>query len=81
MKGQLSAEMLIVLVVILGIAVLLAGVMMKSANKASEKVSQKADTVLSASDGGALKGATGEYCAHDSDCSSGFCDTYSEKCS
>ena len=80
MKGQLSAEMLIVLVVILGVAVLVASVMLKSANKAAEKIGQKTDDVLNSADASAMKGAAGEFCVSDSDCKSGKCDSYSKKC-
>ena len=81
MRGQLSAEMLIILVVILGVAVLVASVMLKSANKAADKVSAKTDTVLNATDAASLRGASGEYCVSDADCQSGSCDPYTKKCS
>ena len=68
--------MLIVLVVILGLAVLLASVMLKSANKAAEKIEQKTDTVLSGSE----KGAPGSICSSGEDCQSGSCDNYEGKC-
>ncbi|MEM4348587.1 MAG: type II secretion system protein [Candidatus Anstonellaceae archaeon] len=80
MKAQLSAEMLIVLVVILGVAVLVASVMIRSANKAAEKVEQKAEALFNATDT-SLKGATGAYCVSDSDCASGICNTLTNKCS
>ena len=80
MRGQLSAEMLIVLVVILGLAVILASVMLKSANKASEAVEQKTNAVIEASNAGAVKVATGGYCVVDADCETNSCDTYSNKC-
>jgi uncharacterized protein (UPF0333 family) len=79
-KGQLSAEMLVVLVVILGLAVILASTMLKSASKAAASADAKANAVLEASDSGVAKGAAGDYCAADSDCSSGTCDTYTKKC-
>lgn len=81
MRGQLSAEMLIILVVILGVAVLVASVMLKSANKAADKVNAKTDAVLNATDSAALRGASGEYCVSDADCQSGSCDSYTKKCS
>ncbi|VVC00896.1 Uncharacterised protein [uncultured archaeon] len=79
MKGQLSAEMLIVLVVILGLAVLLASVMMNSANKAAKNIEQKTDTVLNAS-GTAGKYPSGYVCQSGADCLSGNCDAYTSKC-
>ena len=78
MRGQLSVEMLVVLVVILGLVIIVASTMMKSANKASEKIDEKTGAVLSAS-GGAV-GASGDYCVADTDCGSGSCDTYLRKC-
>ena len=80
MRGQLSVEMLVVFVVILGIVVLVASVMMKSANKAADKVEQKTDTVLNASDRDYNSGRAGDYCASAEDCRSGNCDSYSSKC-
>jgi len=80
MKAQLSAEMLIVLVVILGVAVLVASVMLRSANKAAEKVEQKTDAVLNSADATAMKGASGAYCVAYADCQTGRCDAYSKKC-
>jgi type II secretory pathway pseudopilin PulG len=71
--------MLIVLVVILGVAVLVASVMLRSANKAAEKIDQKTDAVLGASDASA-KGASGAYCVSDADCAGGRCDSYLKKC-
>ena len=79
-KGQLSAEMLVVLVVILGLAVILASTMLKSANKAASSADAKTDAVLQASDSGVTKGISGDYCAADADCTSGSCDTYTKKC-
>ena len=79
MRGQLSVELLVVLVIILGLVVLVASTMMKSANKASEKVGQKTDSVLNSTyEGGTV--LSGDYCVHDTDCRAGRCDTYSRKC-
>jgi len=79
-KGQLSAEMLVVLVVILGLAVILASTLMKSANKAAASADAKTNAVLEASDAGVAKGVAGDYCASNADCSSDSCDTYTKKC-
>ena len=77
-KGQLSAEMLVVMVVILGLAVLLASTMMGSAKKVADKIEQKTDSLLEASDSG--KSAPGYSCTEDSQCQSGSCDSYTGKC-
>ena len=80
MRGQLSLEMLVVTVIIIGMVLLLAAVISKSANKAADKVTEKTDAALNASDTISAKGATGGYCVLDSDCLSGFCDKYESKC-
>ena len=79
-RGQLSAEMLIVLVVILGLAVILASVMLKSANKAASAVEEKTNSVIAASNASSVKVASGGYCTADSDCESNSCGAYSNKC-
>jgi type II secretory pathway pseudopilin PulG len=79
-RGQLSAEMLVVLVVILGLAVILASTMMKSAGKAAAAADQKTNAVLQEADSGLAKGASGDYCASNVDCESGTCDSYVKKC-
>jgi len=73
--------MLVVLVLVLGLAIFLASVMFKSANKAADKIEAKTDSVLSAADNGSPSGAVGSRCASDSECQSGICDTYSKTCS
>ncbi|MCX8197428.1 MAG: hypothetical protein N3G80_03895 [Candidatus Micrarchaeota archaeon] len=80
MKAQLSAEMLIILVIILGIAVLVATTMLRSANKAAATVEQKADKIMNMSDS-AAKGQKGAFCVSDEDCESGFCDPSAKRCS
>jgi uncharacterized protein (UPF0333 family) len=80
MRGQLSAEMLVVLVVILGLAVILANTMMNSASKAARSADEKTSAVLEVSDAGAMKGASGDYCVSGADCESGSCDSYTKKC-
>lgn len=72
MKGQLSLEMLIIIVVVLGLAVLLASTMMKSADRAAGNIESKAGTVFNASDN-AGKGGAGAYCSSDGNCLSGTC--------
>jgi uncharacterized protein (UPF0333 family) len=79
MRAQLSVEMLVILVVILGMVVLLASVMLKSANKAAEKVEEKSGAAINATDA-SLKGLRNDYCVIDDDCRSLNCDTYARKC-
>ncbi len=75
MRGQLSAEMLIVLVVILGLAVILAGVMLKSAANAGSAVENQTNTLIEAG-----KGLPGAFCTENSGCRSDSCDTSSDTC-
>jgi Tfp pilus assembly protein PilV len=79
MKAQLSAEMLILLVILLGVAVILASTMMQSAGKASQKIEQKTDAILAKADAGS-GGAAGDPCASGADCASGSCDSYLRTC-
>ena len=70
MKGQLSAEMLIVLVIVLGLAVLLATTLMKTAKDTGGKVEQKAESISN-------------ICTTDSECTAigmGSCDTATNRC-
>ena len=76
MKGQLSAEMLIVLVIIIAIAALLAKTMMDSAQKTSTAASlQSTNTILTttscsdASDSACTKIDAGSTC----DTTKGYC--------
>ncbi len=79
MKAQLSVEMLVVLVIVLGVAILLASAMFRSANSAAEKIEKKTNDTLGASDAQG-RAEAGEYCGADSDCKSQSCDEYSNRC-
>lgn len=46
LKAQLSAEMLIVLVIVLGLAILLASTMLNSAKDASNAVNKKTGSII-----------------------------------
>lgn len=65
--------MLIVLVIIIGLAVLLASTMLNSANSAAAKVDEKTQGILSKSDS--------TYCTTDEDCPPGIqCDAQAHIC-
>ncbi|MCX8197702.1 MAG: type II secretion system GspH family protein [Candidatus Micrarchaeota archaeon] len=82
MRGQLSVEMLVILVIILGISALVASVLLRSANKAAEKAEQKADYILNASEESYARAKkAGEFCSYDSECASGNCNPVSSRCS
>ncbi|MCX6772436.1 MAG: hypothetical protein NTV88_01550 [Candidatus Micrarchaeota archaeon] len=73
MKGQLSAEMLIVLVIIIALAALLAKTMMDSAGKASTATTERTNDVI----------ASTTPCQSTSDCTklgSYACDTTKGYC-
>ncbi|MGV8176378.1 MAG: class III signal peptide-containing protein [Candidatus Bilamarchaeaceae archaeon] len=72
MKGQISAEMLILLVVVLAIVALAAMTMMGSAKKASEGVQGKTEEIVSGVDEVA-KGDSGAACVKDANCRSNSC--------
>ncbi len=64
MKGQLSAEMLIILAVVLAVALLLASEMMKSAGTATGNVENKTGAIFNKTN----VGGVGDYCTDDSGC-------------
>lgn len=72
MKGQISAEMLILLVVVLAIVALAAMTMMGSAKKASAGVQGKTDEIVSGVDEIA-KGDAGAACVKNENCRSDSC--------
>ena len=78
MRGQLSAEMLIVLVLVLGLAIFLASTMYKSAEKTGAAIDRKTDN-LTKGDVFSLK-TEGEACAANSECASGTCSESTGKC-
>lgn len=82
MRGQLSAEMLILLAVLLAIALLVASQLLKTANTASSKIDQNSQAVFDKSDAAiaASKGNSGDYCVLDSDCKSGICSSPEGRC-
>lgn len=81
-KGQLSAEMLILLAVILALVLLVASQLLKTANTASDKIEKNSQSVFDKSDAAvaAAKGNAGDYCVGNDDCKSGFCSSTDGKC-
>ena len=69
MKGQLSVEMLVVLVVILGIVALVASTLMNSANQAAGQAKNRTTDTL-----GTCARNDVDTCTKNSDCCSNFCD-------
>ena len=79
LKGQLSAEMLILIVVIIAIVALVASQLTKTSEKASGTISNQTDTMLARSEA-AVKGKPGEFCTEDKQCLSESCDVDAYKC-
>jgi uncharacterized protein (UPF0333 family) len=75
MKGQVSAEMLILLAVVVAIVAIAATYLMNAGKTAGEQVKSQTNTTLTQV-GELSKGDTGDYCApslEGSDCKSGTC--------
>lgn len=83
MRGQLSAEMLIILAVLIAVVVIVASQLMKTADRASGKVDTASEAVFNKTDaaiGAGTKKITGETCISDDECRSGSCDIISSRC-
>lgn len=76
MRGQLSAEMLILIVVVLAVVAIAATQLMGSAKETSKNIQNQTGRInLMTSE--AVKSAEGEYCMYDEDCREGFsCQNY-----
>ena len=72
MRGQISAEMLILLAVVLAIVALAAAYLMDVGKKAGGEVEERTTEILEGSSGGA--GAPGDECSAGEDCISGKCE-------
>ena len=72
MRGQISAEMLILLAVVLAIVALAAAYLMDVGKKAGGEVEERTEEILEGSSGGA--GAVGSECSSGDDCISGECE-------
>jgi len=68
MKGQISAEMLIILAIVIAVAVVLASQLLKSTKTMSASINESTSTIKSQTE--ALK--EGMYCEHHSDCGPGM---------
>ncbi len=72
MRGQLSAEMLIMIVVILAIVGIAATQLTGAAKEAGKGISNQSERI-SGMMAQAVKGERGEYCIYDEDCIDGRC--------
>ncbi len=72
MKGQLSAEMLLLIVVILAVVAIVATHVLSSAREAGSQISEQSEDLYEKVDTG-MKAREGEFCTEDDDCLSGRC--------
>lgn len=79
MKGQLSAEMLLLIVVLLAVVAIVAAQVMGSAQEAGSKIDEKSEGLYEQIDTGSKAGAGG-FCTEDEDCLSEDCDTEEYAC-
>ncbi|HIH22988.1 TPA: class III signal peptide-containing protein [Candidatus Micrarchaeota archaeon] len=78
-KGQLSAEMLILIAVILAIVAIVATQLIGTAQKTSEKIEVQSAAILEKTEQ-AVKGKGGDFCVDDIDCQSNSCNTQEKSC-
>ncbi|MEM4366773.1 MAG: hypothetical protein QW035_01425 [Candidatus Anstonellales archaeon] len=71
-KGQVSAEMLLVLVVVVAVVAIVATQLIGSAKETGAKVSNMTEKVIDKAEGSLAVGPGG-YCIENSDCQSGIC--------
>jgi uncharacterized protein (UPF0333 family) len=72
MKGQMSAEMLILIVVVLALVAIAATQLLNTAEKSSEKIESQGQAILDKTDA-AVKVKSGGFCVKDEECLSGKC--------
>ncbi len=75
MKGQLSAEMLIMIVVIMAVVAIAATQLMGTAKETGSNIQQQTERLNNIT-ANVLKGEEGERCVIDDDCLSGVCENY-----
>jgi len=71
MKGQLSAEMLLLIVVILAIVAIVATQLIGSAKSTSKTIHNQTNTIVQKANN-AILGQNGDVCVNDADCASGL---------
>lgn len=71
-KGQVSAEMLLVLVVIVAVVAIVATQLIGGAKETGAKITNMTEKVIEKAEGSVSVGPGG-YCIEDSDCQSGRC--------
>ena len=79
MKGQLSAEMLILIAVVIAIVAIAATRLMDTAQDSSKTVEEQSGTMLETSKE-AMKAQSGEFCVINKNCDSGSCNKPINEC-
>ncbi len=72
MKGQLSAEMLVLIAVVLAIVAIVAYQLISTAQKGSENIESQADAIFKSTEKFS-KATEGQYCIEDDQCLSSLC--------
>jgi len=72
MKGQLSAEMLILIVVVLAVVAIVATQMINTAQKGSEKIESQSNSILEKTEV-VVKAKKGDFCVEPKDCATNNC--------
>jgi len=71
MRGQLSAEMLILITVVLAIVAIAASQLLTTAKDTGEQISEQSSTLADRT-GAAMKAGPGEFCVTAEDCREGL---------
>src|SRR3989338_2907794 len=74
MKGQLSAEMLILIVVVLAVVALVASQLMKTGEETSKAIEESSGKIINATEVN-LKKSAGASCTENKECKSDYCST------
>lgn len=72
MKGQMSAEMLILIVVVLALVAIVATQLLNTAEKSSQKIESQSQAIMEKTDA-AVKVKSGGFCVKDEECLGGKC--------
>jgi len=79
MKGQLSAEMLILIVVVIAVVAIAASRLITTARTSSDTIENKSAQIEDMANK-AVKNKPGGFCTEDGHCDSGSCDETKTKC-
>ena len=72
MRGQLSAEMLILIVVVLAVVALVASQLLKTGEETSKTIDKRSGEIINSTES-AFKKKAGSSCSEDDQCESNYC--------